>query len=124
MQSITVVVSQADQTTAQRLADRLRAHFHRVVLSGAEGLPAALESYRASLAILDLNVISLEAVQELSHRFQEVAIVCTHHAPDAEVYLACVQAGAADCCHASDITSIVRAYRSVPALYHRHAVAA
>ncbi|HVP64713.1 MAG TPA: hypothetical protein VMT82_07445 [candidate division Zixibacteria bacterium] len=124
MQSITVVVSQADQTTAQRLADRLRAHFHRVVLSGAEELPATLKNSRASLAILDLNAVSLESVQELSHEFQDVALVCTHHAPDAEVYLACVQAGAADCCHPSDIPSIVRAYRSAPAQYRRHAVAA
>ncbi|HUO59814.1 MAG TPA: hypothetical protein VMU24_04035, partial [Candidatus Acidoferrales bacterium] len=78
---------------------------------------------RASLAILDLNVVPLEMVQELSQKFENVAFVCTHHAPDAEVYLACVQAGAADCCHASDIPSIVRAYRSAP-MRHGQAVAA
>ena len=123
MQSLTVLVSQADQSTAQRLADRLRAHFHRVVLSGSEELATTLKNSRASLAILDLNVVSLDSIQELSQKFQDVAFVCTHHAPDAEVYLACVQAGAADCCHASDIPSIVRAYRSAPVQRH-HAVAA
>jgi DNA-binding NarL/FixJ family response regulator len=124
MQSITVVVSQADQTTAQRLADRLRAHFHRVVLSGAEELSTTLKHSRASLAIVDLNAVPLDVVKELTQKFDDVAFVCTHHAPDAEVYLACVQAGAADCCHASDVPSIVRAYRSAPVQYHRHAVAA
>jgi hypothetical protein len=79
---------------------------------------------RASFAIIDLNIVPLESIQKLSQEFENVAIVCTHHAPDAEVYLACVQAGAADCCHASDIPSIVRAYRSVPLQRHGHAVAA
>jgi len=123
MQSTTVVVSQADEITAQRLAERLRAHFHRVVLSGVEELPQNLRNHRASLAVLDMDLVTLEQIQELSRVFEDIAFVCTHRAPDAELYLACVEAGAADCCHSSDIVSIVRAYRSVP-LRKRHVIAA
>lgn len=123
MQSITVVISQADEITAQRMAEGLRTHFHRVVLSGVEELPQNLRKHRASLVVVDMDIVTIEQIQELSQMFEDVAIICTHHAPDAELYLACVEAGATDCCHTSDISSIVRAYRSLP-LRNRRAVAA
>ncbi len=115
MQSLTVVVAHADSSSAQQLTNNLRAHFRRVaVATDKENLRDAIARHRANLAIVDLDLVPVSAVRELCSEFSETKVVCVHRAPDYEIWNEAVGAGALECCHPSDIPSILNAMRTRP----------
>jgi len=69
----------------------------------------AIPRHRAQLAILDLELASVEDVERLAREFNHTGIVCTHRIPDDEMWAAALAAGAIDCCQNADIASIVQA---------------
>jgi DNA-binding NtrC family response regulator len=123
MPSPTIVVAQNDPTIARDLANDLHAHFARVAVAGnAVELRTMLRRHEARVAVLDLELVSLEEVRELARTFYDLTIVCTHRSPDERMWMAALDAGAVEFCHPYDLHSILRASRLAP---HQHlAVAA
>jgi len=115
MQSSKVVVSQSDRTLARQLEFQLRAHFHRVERTETvEDLRQKVARYAARLVVVDLETIGISGLRALCSEFADVPVVCTHHSPDTELYLAAIAAGASECCHPSEIPAMLAALRHVP----------
>jgi DNA-binding NarL/FixJ family response regulator len=124
MQLLTVVVAHADSVAAQQLSNSLRAHFRKVSVANDEpGLREAIEHSRAHLAIIDLDVVPLEQIKEICSDYSATGVVCVHRAPDYELWNAAMNAGALECCHPTDIPSILNAMRSRPVAKARSAAA-
>lgn len=124
MQLLSVVVAHADSVAAQQLSDSLRAHFRKVAVANDEsGLRDAIERNRAHLAVIDLDVVPLEQVKELCAEYSATGVVCVHRAPDYELWNAAMNAGALECCHPTDIPSILNAMRTRPVAKARAAAA-
>lgn len=110
MLPLTAVVVQSDPDSASALAASLLRHFHTVrVVGSLEEVRAAIPRHRAEFAIVDLELIGVAEVQELRRDFASLSIVCTHRLPDEKLWSEALAAGALDCCHASDVRSIVLA---------------
>ncbi len=119
----TVVIAQKDPYITGELANDLHAHFARVAVanSGVE-LRTLLLRHEARVAVLDLELIGLEEIRRMSDSFDDLVIVGTHRSPDEKLWMAALNAGAAEFCHPQDIRSILRASRSVTK--HHVAIAA
>ncbi|PSH03279.1 MAG: hypothetical protein CXZ00_13190 [Acidobacteria bacterium] len=123
MPSPTVVIAQNDPDVAQELANDLHAHFARIVMaSGVAELRALLLRHEARLAVLDVDLIDIDEIRELANTFYDLTIVCTHRSPDERMWMAALNAGAAEFCLADDIRSILKASRK--AEKHRMEIAA
>ena len=110
MLPLTAVVAHRDPETAAALAASLLRHFHTVRVAGSlEEVRAAIPRHRAEFAIVDLELIGISELQALRRDFASLSIVCTHRLPDEKLWAAALAAGALDCCHASDVRSIVLA---------------
>lgn len=113
MQPPTVIIAQSDPTIALELANDLHAHFARVaVAKGGVELRTLLQRQEARVAVLDLELVSLDEVRQLGRLFQNVTLVCTHRSPDERMWMAALAAGAVEFCHPQDIRSILRAWRT------------
>jgi DNA-binding NtrC family response regulator len=110
MQSLNVVIASRDSQAASELAASLHQHFRSVsVARSLEEVRNAIPKHRAQLAILDLELASVEDVELLTHEFGRTSIVCTHRIPDDEMWAAALAAGAIDCCQNADVSGIVQA---------------
>ena len=110
MLPLTAVVVQSDPESAAALAASLLRHFHTVrIARSLEEVRAAIPRHRAEFAILDLELVGIADVQELRREFASLSIVCTHRLADEKLWAAASAAGAIDCCHVSDVRSIVLA---------------
>ena len=124
MQSHTVVVAHSNPQTVDQLMNGLKAHFRRVSLaSDANSVREAIDRNRAHMAIVDLDLVSLKEVKELCAEYSATGVVCVHRAPDYEIWNAAIGAGALECCHPSDIPSILNAMRTKPVMKARSAAA-
>jgi DNA-binding NtrC family response regulator len=110
MQSLNVVVASRDTQAASQLAASLNTYFRNVsVVRSLDEVRTAIPRYRAQLAVLDLELASVEDVERLTHEFDHTGIVCTHRIPDDEMWAAALSAGAIDCCPSDDAAGIVNA---------------
>ena len=115
MQSLTVVVAHADSFAAQQLSDNLRAHFRKVALASNHlELREAIARTRASLVVVDMDLIPMDELKEICADFAATGVVCVHRAPDYEMWKEATSAGALECCHPTDIPSILNAMRTRP----------
>ncbi len=115
MLPLTAVVVQSDPESAAALAASLLRHFHTVRLAASlEEVRAAIPRHRAEFAILDLEVVGVAGLQALRRDFASLSIVCTQRLPDDKLWAAALNAGALDCCHTSDVRSIVLAAMRKP----------
>jgi len=113
MPSLTVVVAQNDPRIAEGLANDLHVHFARVaVAQSAQELRTLLLRHEARVAVLDLELLSVDEVCQLVRNFNDLTIVCTHRSPDEKMWMAALNAGAVELCHPRDIRSILRASRA------------
>ena len=113
MPSPTIVIAQKDSIIAQDLATDLHAHFARVaVAKDALELRILLLRESARVAVLDLELVSLEEIRQLSRNSSDLTIVCTHRSPDERMWMAALNSGAVEFCHPQDIRSILRADRT------------
>jgi DNA-binding NarL/FixJ family response regulator len=125
MPSPTVVIAQSDPRIAQGLATDLHAHFSQVaVVQNAFELRTLLLRHEARLAVLDLELVSIEELRKLAGNFSDLAIVCTHRSPDEQMWMAALNAGAVEFCHPQDIHSILRAARTATAAQRNLEIAA
>ena len=108
MLPLTAVVVQSDPESAAALVRSLARHFHTVRLAGSlEEARSAIPRHRAEFVIADLELVGVRDVEQLRRDFASLSIVCTHRLPDENLWTAALAAGALDCCHASDVRSIV-----------------
>ena len=111
--SSTVVIAQNDSCFAERLESDLQKHFGRVVCAqSVEELQTILGRDKAHVAVLGLELASVDEIGQLACAFVDVTIVCTHHFPEDRLWVAALSAGAAELCHPLDIPSILAASRS------------
>jgi DNA-binding NtrC family response regulator len=109
----TVIIAQNDRAIAQELENDLHAHFARVAVAKSSiELRTLLQHHEARVAVLDLELVSLDEVRQLARFFQDLTIVCTHRSPDEQMWMAALGAGAVEFCHPQDIRSILRASRT------------
>ena len=66
----------------------------------------------ARVAVLDLDLVNVEEVRQLTRAFCNLTIVCTHPSPDDRMWIAALDAGAAEICHPNDVRSMLRARRA------------
>jgi hypothetical protein len=110
MQPVAVVIAQPDLGTASQLAATLRKRFRTVsVTQRKENVRAEILQARASLAVVDLELIPLPEIETLCRELSSVRVVCTHRLADETLWTAVLGAGAEDCCSANDISGIVSA---------------
>jgi hypothetical protein len=113
MPSPTVVIAQKDPAVAAGLANDLHVHFAQIaVASSALELRTLLLRREARVAVLDLELVSVEEVRQLARSFDDLTIVCTHRSPDERMWMAALGAGAVEFCLPQDIRSILRASRT------------
>jgi len=109
MKPLNVVIAQ-DPRSAEVLAASLHEHFKSVNFAADSAeLRHSIAKNRADVAIVDLELTNLLQVDELRREFPELTVVCTHRLADEEMWSAALAAGAQDCCHPSDVRSIVHA---------------
>lgn len=110
MKPLTVVVAQGDPQAAEALAASLLNHFKAVhVARSLEEARNSVPKHRADLLVVDLELASLPEVEQLRRELPATAVVCTHRLADEELWARALAAGAVDCCHSSDVRSIVLA---------------
>jgi DNA-binding NtrC family response regulator len=120
MPAPTVVISQRDPTIARELANSLQAHFARVVVAQNQTeLRTLLMRHEARVAVLDLEIVSIEEIHKLSELFGDLVIVCTHHSPDEQMWMAALNSGAVEFCHPQDLRSILQASRMAVLRVHQ-----
>jgi DNA-binding NarL/FixJ family response regulator len=122
MKPLSVVVAQSNANTADFLAKSLYNHF-RVVNKASDiaELRNSVSRHRADVVIVDLELADMQQVQRLHKEFRGTTIVCTHRLADEQMWTAALAAGAADCCHNSDVRAIVLAATQTKPLSHAHA---
>jgi DNA-binding response OmpR family regulator len=112
MPTPTVVIAQRDPAIATQLANDLHAHFARVaVAQDTKELRILLMRHEARLAVLDLEMVSVQDIQNLCALFGDLVIVCTHRSPDEQMWMASLDAGAVEFCHPLDLRTILQASR-------------
>jgi DNA-binding NarL/FixJ family response regulator len=122
MKPLSVVVAQNTSKDAALLAKSLSNHFRAInVVGNLDELRIAIPKHRADVAIVDLELATLVQVQQLTREFAGTTIVCTHRLADEKMWSDALAAGAADCCSASDVRSIVLAALPSKPLSHSHA---
>lgn len=122
MKPLSIVVAQNNAKAAESLARSLHNHFRLVnVARNVNELRHSIPRHRADVAIVDLELAALAEIQELRKEFGATTFVCTHRLADEKMWTDALAAGAADCCNASDVRSIVMAATSTKPMSHAHA---
>lgn len=110
MKPLTVVVAQSDSKAAEALSASLLQHFKSVHTARSfDDVRSAVPRNRADLLVLDLELASLLEIAALRRELPATQIVCTHRLADEAMWQQALAAGALDCCHTSDVRSIVLA---------------
>ena len=110
MQPLNVVIAISDPKAAADLASKLNPHFRSVwVARSADEARNAIPKQRAQLAVIDLETIGIEEVEQLCHDFRNTSVVCTHRLADEEMWSHALKAGAIDCCFSEDVGGILQA---------------
>ncbi|HVI08528.1 MAG TPA: hypothetical protein VND65_09575 [Candidatus Binatia bacterium] len=114
---LSVVVLQNDPGVARSLAGGLASHFHSVQLARSrDELRERVARSRPEVVILDMEQSRLKDIENLHSDFPSLPIVCTHRIPDEDMWIAALQAGAADVCSTEDVDCVLHAaLRSVEA---------
>lgn len=110
MQFSSVVLLQRDTRIARSLITSLSSAFVSVhAVHSLDDLRASMVKHRTDVAILDLEVASLKALQRLCHEFPHTSVVGTHRLADEELWASALRAGAVDVCPADDAKAVLAA---------------
>ena len=121
MKPLSVVVAQSNAKTGESLTRSLCNHFRVHTADSLSELLQSIPQHRADVAIVDLELAGLDQVEQLTHQFSATKIVCTHRLADEKMWAEALAAGAADCCHSSDVRAIVLAASNIKVFSHAHA---
>jgi DNA-binding response OmpR family regulator len=111
MQSLSILIAQADGRVGDLLAANLRTHFREIrVVRGVHELRQRLfQNGEPYAVVVDLELVNLQELREICVSYRNSAVICTHRLADEEMWVAALAAGAADCCTPNDIAGILRA---------------
>jgi DNA-binding NtrC family response regulator len=110
-----IVIAQSDPAVARDLANDLHCHFARVIVAqDPMELRNMLLQHEARVAVLDLDLVSMEDIRDLAGSFDDLVIVCTHHCPNEQMWMDALSAGAVEFCHPGDLHTILRAAHNAP----------
>ena len=110
MQPLNVVIAISDPKAAADLASKLNPHFRSIAVARtADEARNAIPKHRAQLAVVDLETVGLEEVEQLCHDFRNTSVVCTHRLADEQMWSHALAAGAIDCCFSEDVGGILQA---------------
>ncbi len=122
MKPLSVIVAQSNAQTGEFLTKSLYNHFRMVhTANNVDELLHSIAKHRADVAVVDLELAGLKQVEQLTHQFSSTKIVCTHRLADEKIWTDALAAGAADCCHSSDVRAIVFAASNIRPAAHAHA---
>lgn len=122
MLPMTVIVAQSNARCAESMAAFLHGHFQSVyVASSPEELRREIPRHRADIAIVDLELVDVNDVEELHREFPPTSIICTHRLADEELWTASLAAGAEDVCMTDDVRGILSAMMRVPGVHSQAA---
>ncbi len=108
MPQSTVLLALTNPRSAEVLAVALHSYFDTVaVVHAPEHVQPALLKFRAAVAVVDLELVTLSALEALHRELPQVQFICTHRVPDDEMWTAALAAGAVDCLLTSDVHQIV-----------------
>jgi len=102
-----IVVLEKDPSVARSLMGGLRPHFSVDVTGSREELRDKVLRNRPEAVVLNIEYWRLTDVESLHHDFPQLPIVCTHRIPDEEMWMAALEAGAADVCPSDDIGNVL-----------------
>ncbi len=74
-----------------------------------DDLRASMVKHHADVAILDLEVASIKALERLCREFPHTSMVGTHRLANEELWASALRAGAVDVCPADDANAVVSA---------------
>lgn len=115
MLPMTVIVAQSNARCAEKMAAFLHGHFDSVLVAcSLEELRREIPRHRADIAIVDLELVDVNDVEEIHREFPPTCIICTHRLADEELWTASLAAGAHDCYMADDVRGILGAMLRVP----------
>ena len=104
------VVFQSDPQLAQVFITSLSTAFQSVrSATSLEDARISAIKHRAEALIVDMEAASLDDLQYLSHELPAIRIVCNHRVADEKLWIAALNAGAADCYASSDTKAIMNA---------------
>ena len=115
MQSLSILIAQADGKVGDLLAANLRTHFReiRIVCSLHELREELSRKGEPYALVVDLELVNFQELHELCGWYLNTEVICTHRLADEEMWVAALDAGAADCCATNDIVGILRAASGV-----------
>lgn len=106
--ALSVVVLEGDPKLANSLAGGLKPHFHSVHLTRSrDELRDRVARDQPGAVIVDIESWRLADVANLHRDFPALPIVCTHRIPDEEIWMAALEAGAADVCPSDDVNNVL-----------------
>lgn len=110
MQPSSAVVLQGNSATAQSLVNALKPPFRSVhPVSSIEELRSCVSRHRAEIIVIDIELVTLSDIKQLCLEFPGIKIVCTHRVADELMWLAVLEAGAADLCASTDAGAVLNA---------------
>jgi DNA-binding response OmpR family regulator len=111
MQSLSILIAEADGKISELLATNLRTHFRdiRVVRGLSELREKLTQNEEPYAVIVDLELVNFQELHEICGRYRKAPVICTHRLADEEMWVAALAAGAVDCCAPNDIAGILRA---------------
>jgi len=102
-----IVVLEKDPRVARSLVGGLRPHFSVDVTGSREELRDKVLRNHPEAVVLNIEYWRLTDVESLHHDFPKLPIVCTHRIPDEEMWMAALEAGAADVCPSDDVGNVL-----------------
>jgi DNA-binding response OmpR family regulator len=125
MPPINVVLAHQDPALANNLAHAVeKQYLNLTTAKNKEEIRGAVSRYRASLAIVDLELVDITELGELCTEFPATAFVSTHRLADDAMWTRSLAVGAVDCCLASDLPHVLQASDRYIAIKNAHAVPA
>ena len=110
MQFSSVVLLQSDTRIAQLLVTSLSSSYFSVrAVHSLDDLRASMIKHHTDVAILDLEVASIKALQRLCREFPHTSMVGTHRLANEELWASALRAGAVDVCPADDANAVLAA---------------
>jgi DNA-binding NarL/FixJ family response regulator len=122
MPPINLVIAHQDPGLANNLARSIEKQFLNVAtVKSAEEIRRSIARLRAPLAIVDLELVTFNELNELCQEFPATAIVCTHRLADDAMWSRSLAMGAVDCCLSSDLPGVLRSSDRYVAIKRTHA---
>lgn len=107
MQPSHVVLLQCDPNITKSMAASLSKSFSLVdATHSIDKLQTSIAKHHPAVAIVDLEMVSINDVRRLCSDFSDVKIICTHRLADDKMWMEALNAGAVDVCPSSDIGCI------------------